>query len=268
LQEFTQDVLPELANAVILMRASDPAQRSTVQLWDKKGRVVGYLRYAEKEIARSRLRRERLLLLRLPDGVGPKSLKYGPLGEGEALLKTSLLGRPVTVSPPPPGELVGLLEALIITDPMPVEVHPWVRRLRGRMAVDIDSWLEPLASRNWPVAIQHGDLTPWNLLRTPEGGLRLVDWEYGTLEGFPYIDLTHYILQTSALIHRLDPLEATREAIDCLRSHGSTSRDLSEAQALSLVRLAALEAYLKTSEDGQDCKAYLQTWRRAIWSKY
>jgi hypothetical protein len=267
LQEFTQDVLPGLTFAVILMRASDPAQRITAQLWNEKGRVAGYLRYAEKEVARRRLQQECLLLSRLPGGLGPEPLKCGLLGDGEALLKTALTGKPLGMRPPPPEELVGLLDTLVVADPMPIECHPWVRRLRARAIVDIDGWLEPLASLNWPVTLQHGDLAPWNLLRGPEGRLQILDWEYGSLEGFPYVDLVHYILQTSALIYRRDPSKATREAMNYLISRRPKGPDLNEVQAHSLVRLAAFEAYLQTSEDGQNDQAYLQTWRRKIWSK-
>jgi hypothetical protein len=268
IRDFSEDVLPEIVNAVVMMRQSDPAQRSTAQLWDEKDRVVGYLRYAEKEIARRRLQQEYTLLLQLPDDIGPKPLKYGPMGKGLALLKTPLSGRPVTANPPRPGELADLLDALIVTEPVALEIHPWVRHMRSRASFDIDAWLEPLGTRDWPVAIQHGDLTPWNLLRTSEGKLQAVDWEHGTLEGFPCIDLAHYSLQISALIHRQSPSDAVREAIDCLLSHGSTSFCLSEEQARALVSLAAYEAYLKTMEDGQKPDSRLQSWRRTIWSNY
>jgi thiamine kinase-like enzyme len=127
-------------------------------------------------------------------------------------------------------------------------------------------WLGPLGTRDWPVAIQHGDLTPWNLLRTREGRLQVVDWEHGSLEGFPCIDLAHYILQTSALIHLRSPSDAAREAIDCLLSRKATNFCLSEAQARAIVSLAAYEAYLMTCEDGQRPDARLQSWRRTIWS--
>jgi hypothetical protein len=40
---------------------------------------------------------------------------------------------------------------------------------------------------------------------------------------------------------------------------------LSAAEAQALTRLAAYDAYLKASEDGQPESAGLQSWRRQIW---
>ena len=39
-----------------------------------------------------------------------------------------------------------------------------------------------------------------------------IDWEYGTLEGFPHLDLAYYVLQTSDVIYRRAPLRAAEYA--------------------------------------------------------
>src|SRR5215213_1504226 len=95
LGEFVQDVLPEAVSAAVLVCAEDnkPNAKLTAQLRNEKGEILGYLKYAEKRVARSRLDQERSMLSTLPKGIGPEVLKHGTLRDGTALLVTPLLGR-------------------------------------------------------------------------------------------------------------------------------------------------------------------------------
>jgi hypothetical protein len=263
LGNFAQDVLPELSSAVVLVGTSGPAQKITAQLRDAKGRILGYLKYAEKDAARRRLRQERKVLSELPFGVGPKLMKFKPMGDGEALLCSALPGELLPATLPPPDDAAVLLGSLTVSPPRPLEAHPWVVHLQSRGQHGLDSCLETLAGRDWPVAIQHGDFAPWNLLRRSDGALGAIDWEYGTLEGFPYLDLAYYVLQTSALIYRQHPLSAARYTAGYLKRQLTLGLDSAEAQALT--RLAAYDAYLKATEDGQPESASLQAWRWEIW---
>lgn len=263
LGEFVRDALPRTTFVVVLRGTPGPAQEITAQLRDERGRVSGYLKYAEKVAARKRLHREQLMLRDIPKGIGPEPIKLGPLGEGEALLKSPVPGRLLAATLTPPRTMIGLLESLVVAPPMPLEAHPWVRHMRDRGMPELDDWFETLAGRNWPVAIQHGDFVPWNLLVGPDGTLRAIDWEYGTLEGFPYLDLAHYVLQTAALIYRRPPAEAVRYAVRYLCQQPELA--LSGAEARSLIRLAAYDASRKSLEDGQLPDAGLQPWRRAVW---
>jgi hypothetical protein len=45
----------------------------------------------------------------------------------------------------------------------------------------------------------HGDLAPWNLLRT-EGGWMVVDWEDARYDAPPFFDVFHYLVQAHALL--------------------------------------------------------------------
>jgi hypothetical protein len=266
LAEFAQDVMPQLTSAVVLVGTPGPTQQLTVQLWDKTGRILGYLKYAEERTtARRRLQQERFMLSNLPHGVGPELVKFGPLGNGDALLESVLQGKPLRTTLPPGEDLIPLLDSLVVAPPVPLDAHPWVRRMRDLGPPAVDAWFEPLSSRRWPVVIQHGDFAPWNLLRRPDGVLQAVDWEHGTLEGFPYLDLVHFILQTSALVYRLAPPKAARNAASYLSRQPSLA--LNQVEAHALVRLTAYDAYIKTSGDGQLDKAPLQVWRRAIWER-
>jgi hypothetical protein len=263
LGNFVQDVLPELSSVVVLDGTPGPAQKVTAQLRDAKGRVLGYLKYAEKKPACRRLRQERKMLAELPSGVGPKLMKFEPMGDGEALLSSVLPGELLPATLPPPKGVAVLLNSLIVSPPQPLKYHPWVLHLRSRGQSGLDSCLEALTGRDWPVVIQHGDFAPWNLLRTSDGALGAIDWEYGTPEGLPYLDLAYYILQTSALIYRQHPPSAARYTVRHLTRESAFGLSAVEAQALT--RLAAYDAYLKAIEDGQPESAGLQTWRREIW---
>lgn len=265
LGEFVSDALPPLASTVILMGTQGPAQEVTVQLRDKKNHIRAYLKYAEKPAARKRLKQELFMLSNIPSGLGPEPIKFGLLGSGDALIKSALEGRPLSPTLPPPTDLLLLLESLVVSPSIDMEAHPWIYKLRysSHSMTELDSWLEPLADKSWPVVIQHGDFVPWNLLRAPDGKLRIIDWEYGTLQGFPYLDLAHYLLQTSALIYRRSPMEAKHCAVKYLV--GQPGLELTDLQAQALVHLAAYDSYRKTSADGQLPNTRLQAWRRSIW---
>jgi hypothetical protein len=62
----------------------------------------------------------------------------------------------------------------------------------------------------------HGDLSPWNVLRTVDG-LTLVDWEEGRVAYEPLFDLAHFVITCAALLeHR--PADS---AVSLLTSPGS-----------------------------------------------
>jgi hypothetical protein len=264
LGEFAQDVLPQATSVVVLVGTPGPAQKITAQLRDDNGRVIGYLKFAEREAARKRLRQERQMLSSIPSWVGPELLKYGPLGNGEALLTTIVSGKPLPTTLPPARDLTDFSMSLANLRPVPVAVHPWVRHIRELNTPELDPWLEILTGRNWPVMIQHGDFTPWNLLRRPDRTLGAIDWEYGTLEGFPYLDLAYYVLQTSALIYRQSPSRAAEHTAQYLARQPRLA--LSGVEARALTSLAAYDAYHKFREDGHlPDTNHLQRWRRAVW---
>ncbi|QIN84375.1 hypothetical protein GBA63_18310 [Rubrobacter tropicus] len=263
LRTFVQDAVPSLASVVILIGTPTPAQRMTAQLWDGNGRVIGYVKYAEKAAARRRMRQEWSVLQELPEKVGPKPLKYGPLGRGVALLTSPVAGRPPSPRPTPSDGWINLLESLLVSPPVPLERHPWVLCMREKSTPGFDNLLEPLASREWPVTVQHGDFVPWNLLEGREAGHRAIDWEYGTLQGFPYLDLVHYVLQVLGLLRRRAPEAAGRYVAAYLSQQGRLT--LNENEARALTRLAAYDAYVKSVEDGKSPDTGLQPWRKAIW---
>ncbi|MFI2432285.1 phosphotransferase [Streptomyces sp. NPDC018693] len=56
----------------------------------------------------------------------------------------------------------------------------------------------------------HGDLAPWNVLRTP-GGIGVIDWETATFADQPLRDLVHYLVQAGAIMRWTDVSTVVRE---------------------------------------------------------
>ena len=263
LGDFIREALPQATSVVTLVGTPGPAQKITAQIRCGRGEVLGYLKYAEKAPARNRLRHERHVLHNLPGGVGPRLMKFGPLGKGEALLTSALSGDRLPVTLPPSARLTDLCRLLAVSPPVALETHPWIVQIREREGQKLDPWLEVLARKEWPVVVQHGDFAPWNMLQRTDGTLGVIDWEYGTLEGFPHLDLAYYLLQVSALIYRRTAITAAEYTADYLTGQAGLELDREEAEVLT--RLAAYDAYLKSREDGQPDGNDLQAWRREVW---
>jgi aminoglycoside phosphotransferase (APT) family kinase protein len=128
-----------------------------------------------------------------------------------------------------------------------------------------EKWIEALRDRDWAIVIHHGDLVPWNVLRQPHGTVGAVDWEYGSLEGLPSVDLVHYILQVAALVYRWKPDKAMRYASEYLTQQQFAG--LSRHEARATIRLTALWDYQNTlaNEETVPHAPFLQEWRRRLW---
>lgn len=58
-------------------------------------------------------------------------------------------------------------------------------------------------------SLRHGDLAPWNLIRSHSGEITAIDWEMAELEsGIPCWDLVHFLIQEATLIKKLKVNEA------------------------------------------------------------
>ena len=110
--------------------------------------------------------------------------------------------------------------------------------------------------------VQHGDLAPWNILIDKTGSLRIIDWEYGTLEGFPGIDLAFYVLQQAVLIYNLIPQRARERAVQQLARVEWLG--LSHEEAEAIVRLTALDTCIRVEEENRG-DSMLRKWWREVW---
>ena len=262
--DFVGDSIPDLRSSVILVGTPGPAQKMTVQLWNKNG-VAGYLKYGEKPAAQRSLEREHKVLTALPDGLGPAVIRYGTMADGLALLLSPVVGRPLLPKLPPEKAVLDFLQPASVSRLVAVENHPWLQMIGKDCGNCVDRCLEDLKGREWPITVHHGDAAPWNILRTSNDKLAAIDWEYGAVKGFPYLDLAQYVLQLSLLIYRRSPAEAKRNAVNCLCRYSSPALTSIEGEAV--VRLAAYHSYRQLQDDGHPDDTACQTWRRRVWER-
>jgi hypothetical protein len=263
LPEFINGSLPPVDSIVIQTRPSGPAQKFTIELRDRAGTVIGYIKYATEELAQRRLTHEYEMLMRVPDKLAPTPLKFGKIGSGLALLMTPIRGPRLTARLPPLPEVLEFTKSLEVRPALPLAAHPYIRALRDLVGARSDIILEELTTRSWPVVFQHGDFAPWNLRRDPVSNrLSAFDWEFGTLDGFPYIDLAYFILQVGLLVYTWPPVKTAIYTTQWLQKQPPR---LTQSEARAVVRLATLEAYLRGKDEDQPDDDPTQAWRLRIW---
>lgn len=219
------------ASACAIFTGTDgPHRKTTIQLMETGGGILGYAKLTRRDPVRPYLAHEARTLrhvegLKLTSADIPALLAFEP-GEGSApsILVTDSRKAAGHTSPREPGPehlrfLAELAQctarigaerscgdlAAFASDPrLPAA---WARRFRNGL-----DRLMPLASA-MPVALAHGDFTPWNSFVLGER-LYVFDWEYAA-EGWPLgYDLAHYVLAGAdmrapdAAIAKLVPLLA------------------------------------------------------------
>lgn len=118
----------------------------------------------------------------------------------------------------------------------------WANRGESRKLGDFPEWsrigtalgrfpawqgrLAGLAETNLRPSIRHGDLTRPNLRLNGAGKLLVHDWERGSLEGMPGLDLVHFLIQDWLFRRRMAPREVV----------AATLADLREGAPAALVR--------------------------------
>jgi thiamine kinase-like enzyme len=156
--------------------------------------------------------------------------------------------------------LRNLLQPMTLAPAMALEEHPYAVAARGKRDAVVDALLKKLREAKWTVVVHHGDMAPWNLIRNELGSLAAVDWELGSLEGFPYLDLAHHLLQTAALVYRWPAARAVQYAENYL------AKDLGRF-ARPMIDLCAYTSYRAYEENGLSSDHPLQIWKAKIWKE-
>lgn len=279
--------LKDIHRCAVLVGVEGPTQKLIVRCLDENGRSIAYVKYGEPSAAAEKIKQEAEVLARLASirsagsrrpaaEIAPRVLWSGTAGAGVALMVSAVEGEMLEAMLPASVNICQLtvvneyLNQLRISDELfEVDEHPAIVRLREQVTdvsrqpsavsrQNFEEILEPLRMQKWPVVIQHGDFTPWNVLRRQDS-LCAIDWEEGTVDGFPHFDLIYCILQTAFLIHRVSPDSAVRYVLSVLSSAGLSGR-----LALSLTKLAALDARLRFELRKGDKAALLQQFRLSI----
>ena len=252
---------PSIASRVtyVSVLTSSLEGRFILELHDGLGRIVGYLKHAQTEQGMRRLEREYQTLRMLPSGLAPEPLRFGPLGNGLALLTSPIHGRPMHPILPPPSFVVEYLSQLTVPNKRQEACDYWPRLEDAGLR----ECIRTLSGTTWPVAIEHGDFAPWNVFRTGPARVVAIDWEHSETKGFPYLDSAHYLLQTAALVKRLRPAAGLRQAIRVLTGIGGARLGIDRAAAIC--RLSAYNAHRRSAADSVAPSDPLQIWRRQLW---
>lgn len=203
-------MLPRLASCAYFTGTDGPHRKTAIQLMDGHGGILGYAKLSRRAAVRPYLTHEARMLTRvgrlgLTTAAIPDLLAYQDRGgDVPAILVTDSRKTSGVSSPPDPaGQHLRFLaemvrrtgrsgasrayRSLFDTSNAPGLPNVWRRRFR----LGFES-LAPFAP-TMPVALAHGDFTPWNSFIEGDG-LYVFDWEYAVEDQPVGYDLTHYLL--------------------------------------------------------------------------
>jgi hypothetical protein len=260
LTDYIRAVFPD--GAIVGVRPGMPGRtaKCTVRIEDRSRCTVGYIKCLVGTDAGAILDREHRMLEIVPRGLRPEVVERVKVKDWQLLVLRPLAGAPLRARYPAPGALIAFTRSLQTGSVKKVSEHPWFVRLLQASAGAVDL-ASKLVRRCWPVAIQHGDLAPWNLVRMQTGRLAAFDWEDGCAEGLSLADHAHFVLQLEALIYRHNPAVARRAASEWLLQ---VDTDLKLPDAEIITRLTAFAGYLREAYSGHLVSDWAQQWRLAV----
>jgi hypothetical protein len=208
---------PDSAYAVAVGRRPG---RSTVLVLDREGRSLALAKTATDDVGRARLAHEAEIGSRLRPALPRLLSSPRPLALGDDYVLF---------------EFVDWIPRRDAWD-LPVEV-----------ALAIGQFFRAGRRPGLDAGYTHGDLAPWNMLRTATGW-SIVDWADARPDGPPFFDVLHYLVQSHALLGR----PTHDDLVDGLQGHGHVGRIIAAyAEGAGLEPadvLRYLPGYLDTSE--------------------
>ncbi len=270
---YLKDVFPNASHSCALLGVENSYRKIIVQIWEHDV-LKAYLKCATNDVSESMILREGEVLGKLPAGTGPLLLGSGRINGSETILQSvargQMLRADVDVLLAYQPALQTFFSALEQQGRYEIDSHPCILRMRRQLERnpipagrdEFDAILSVLCDSTWHTVIQHGDLTPWNMVHDGDENLTAIDWEEGSLEGFPYFDLIYCCLQTGRLIHRWSPGMMLKETTNILREYGVPSHHI-----LGLIRLASLDAYLRFYGRFGNKSSDLQSFRYLIFQR-
>jgi hypothetical protein len=202
---------PALSTAAVSIGIPGPAQKITVQFMDAQGHTLGFAKYANAPLARDHVANEARMLGLIPENVGPRLVRFVRFLQGDLLVQTPLPGRVRMPRSKPDAAQIRLIERLVRGEEAYVaSQHPFIEGLyarAGRRRSALERIVADLEDSEWPVALHHGDLSPWNM-RWQGSNCLAFDWEHGREAGLAYLEVAHAPIQVAGLIRKTDPLRA------------------------------------------------------------
>jgi aminoglycoside phosphotransferase (APT) family kinase protein len=251
--------LAPLRPTAVLIRTPGPAQKLTVRLDTPEGKPALFAKIAHRPAARRRLENEAAVLQALPAGFAPRPVAYHRFEDHDVLIMEALEGHVLRDTRRDGERARRYLEALAEASARPAEGdHPWLAHVR-EVIPELRPHVELLAGQNLSVVAVHGDFAPWNVLAS-DGRVVAIDWEYGTAEGLPGLDIAYWRLQADALLRRRPPVEARKRAAAWVAEALGWHNELGEA----LIRVTAAWARREALRDGHREHVPLLRWREEV----
>ncbi len=214
-----RNIFPGVSAISICTGAPGPHRKPLVQALNYAGKVLGYIKIGWNDETKGLLAREEEALslvrsLNLTTAYIPVIRDKGEVQEGVNFLALDSLDRPLCTSyriDKP--QLAFLQEMLEKTGKHEIfgkstffnQLMQRVSYLDGKIPyywqLRCNRILNALKDKQIPVCYAHGDFTPWNVFRTNDGKIMVLDWEYSR-ESTAFLDFFHYIIQTQVFSHK------------------------------------------------------------------
>jgi hypothetical protein len=209
-------------------------RKVTVQVMDREGTILGYIKVAGDGDIDKLLDNEAEILgdlsrLEIEKGLFPKVLHKGKVKGTSILVLDTLKSTESTFSSVLNAAHVAFLsEVFLKTSEIKVFGESgFAKGLRSRKEASdgmlplewekrcarvIDYLEKTIGGRKMLFGLCHRDFTPWNTF-FHEGRLYVFDWEYARKDYPPLLDVFHFIVQDGILVRHLKPEELMRRVI-------------------------------------------------------
>lgn len=268
LSQYLKGILPEFNEVIIFVGNSEVSHRLILQIMNNKKEIIGYLKYGFNQQSIVELDREYYILSNIQSSRVPNILKFDKLGNGKALLTEDIQGNEII-----PDELINMAVIQLIEIELQknreqkfyaIDKHPWILKNMNGYA-DIFSTLysevfEIFKNRKWPTVLLHGDLHPRNVIQDNFGEIKIIDWERGDLQGFPYIDTIFYLISVKIYYEKLN----NREVYNYICEYLVNNYDLSQKEANVLIKMVVYYQYIDCKENGLEDNHKDQQWKLEI----
>lgn len=202
-------------------------RKITIQVMDKNGVILGYIKVADNKDIEALLNNEAEILgdlmnLGIDSGMFPTVLYNGKAGDVNILITDSVKSTKSTYSSNlSDSHILFLAEVFQKTSKlMAFKESNFNRSLKerfenleikksGKLGIDIyykvkDYLEKTLGDDRIPFGICHRDFTPWNTFFHNDR-LYVFDWEYAEKDYPPLLDIYHFIIQDGILVRKLKP---------------------------------------------------------------
>ena len=198
-------------------------RKVTVQVMDKEGTILGYIKVSDNEETDMLLKNEAevlkgLLRLEIRTGLFPKTIYHGHINDVNILILDSLKSMNSGFSSSLSDSHVDFLtEIFNKTSDLKVfseskfanDLRDRIARLESGKLRDSHEIASDFIGRNIgnikiPFGLCHRDFTPWNTF-FHNGMLYVFDWEYAENGYPPLLDIYHFIIQDGILVRHLNP---------------------------------------------------------------